>query len=288
MGGNWFDALWHGLDEDAEPAIAHYEDHYTPPKPGRYRGGGRERPSALPRLQDVKTWSDFVAGLRTLDDYCHRHHFGWDVLGETYSYLHTIGVGREIAWRGNWDSFSRRDRNVMCGLGHLDDTGAWGLLGNMGGAGKAIGAFTPPGNTAVRDRVLEQIRAVVGAEDSDIVETARLAVASIMELDRFGPGVATRFLALACPDRLVSVNAPSAAGLGTLSGIDKDKARLADNYDELLRALHGTEWFKAPEPDDAREREIWHYRTALVDAFIYVPIHETTRGRAMRRDPVGT
>ena len=82
VGGNWFDALWHGLDEDPEPAVAHYEDHYTPPKPGRYRGSGRERPSPLPRLQDVKTWSDFVAGLRALDDYCHRRQFGWDVLGK--------------------------------------------------------------------------------------------------------------------------------------------------------------------------------------------------------------
>ena len=53
----------------------------------------------MPRLEDVETWEEFVAALCILDEYCHRRHFGWNVLGETYSYLHTIGVGREVARR---------------------------------------------------------------------------------------------------------------------------------------------------------------------------------------------
>ena len=271
-GRDWFEVLWAELDEDPEPAIVDYEKHYRPPKPGGYRSGKTIRRRDLPRLQDIRTWDDFVAGLEKLDDYCHQRRFGWDVLGDTYSYLHTIGVGREVARRGNWKDFTRRDRNVLLGLGHWDKTGAWGLLGNMRNARAAVSAFTPPGNSAIRSRVSEHIQDVVDAEEDEIGEAAHGAVAGIRELHRFGPGVATRALTLARPDLLVSVNEPSKAGLGAFARMTPDEGYLADNYRELLAKLHDTGWCKAPEPGNARDREIWLCRVALVDAFVYVPL----------------
>ena len=277
MGGHWFEGLWQDLDEDPEPAIADYEERYRPPRPGRYKKSGPQSARvALPRLHDVTRWDEFVDALRVLNEYCHRQQFKWDVLGKTCSYLHTIAVGREIARRGSWKNFSRRDRNVLLGLGHWDDRSAWGLLGNLRGAGAVVGAFTPPGNPKHRAHVLEQIHNVV-AEEGDIIEAAELAVAAIRQLERFGPAVATRFLALACPNRLVSVNGPSSAVLGRYAGMEQDEDYLADNYGALLQALHQTEWFNAPEPVDPQEREIWHCRTALVDAFVYIPIPKPKR-----------
>ena len=167
------------------------------------------RRNDLPRLQDVETWDEFVVALHILDEYCHRRQFRWDVLGETFSYLHTIGVGREVARRRSWENWSRRDRNILLGLQHWDHGGEWGLLGNMQGAGTVVGAFTPPGNLEHRSHVHEQIQHVVQADEDDIVEAAEAAVAGIRQLDRFGPAVGTRFLSLARPDGLVSVNGKS-------------------------------------------------------------------------------
>ena len=274
VGASWFEGLWDGLDEDPEPAIADYEERYRPPRPGGYRGGRRPRRIDLPSLDDVNSWDEFVSGLRTLDAYCHRCEFAWDVLGETFSYLHTIGVGREIARRGHWEDFSRRDRNILLGLGHWDRTGAWGLLGNMRNAGRVVSAFTPPGSPEARAHVLEQIHSVVDAGQGNVVQAAESAIAEISRLRGFGPGVSTRVLALARPDRLVSVNEPSSAGLGDFAGMDSDPDRLARNYGDLLGEFLHRDWFVAQEPQDTREREIWRCRAALVDAYVYIPNRE--------------
>ena len=272
----WFEQFWQNLDEDPAPAIAHYEDNYEPDhrRPGVYRGAMHEWQGEFPDLQAIWEWEDFVAALHRLDDYCRLQQFGWDVLGDSYSYLHTIVVGGEIVRRGNWDDFSLRDRNILCGLEHLDQTGAWGLLSNLGPAGRVVGAFTPPGNPAYRNHVLTQIGNVIDAGDQAIAQAAEDAVAGIGELDGFGPGTATRFLALARPDRLVSLNGPAPAGLGAFAEMRGDAEYLGENYGLLLQALMQRPWYNADEPDEPLEREIWRCRAALVDAILYIPFHE--------------
>ena len=56
--------------------------------------------------------------------------------------------------------------------------------------------------------------------------------------------------------------------------MEQDENYLATNYSELLQAIHAREWCGAPEPVVAKEREIWRCRAALVDAFVYIPVHE--------------
>jgi len=273
--GDWFESLWLDLDEDPEQAIVHYEMHYRPPKPGGYGRVGPVRRDGLPRLNDIETWDQFVTARHVRDEYCHHRQFEWDVLGETYTYLHTISVGHEFARRDNWETFSRRECNILLGLGRRDNTGAWGLLGDLGGAGTVVSAFTPPGKFEARSHVLEQIQNVISAEEVGVVEAAELAVAEIRrQLHRFGPASATRFLALACPGQLVSVNGPSAAGLGVFANMRQDEDHLARNYGALLKMIHAREWCHAPEPVNACEREIWRCRAALVDAFVYIPSHK--------------
>lgn len=274
-GRKWFERLWNDLAEDPESAIEHYQERYTPPRRGSYRGSTLPHDTKLPSITEVKTWGEFVSGLHALDDYCHTRGFEWDVLGETYSYLHTIGVGRDVVLRRNWDDFSVHDRNILLGLDHQDNWGMWGLLGNLQGAGAAVQAFTSPEDPSRRNHVRRQLSSVIEADDRKIVKAAELAVARIRELPRFGPAVATRPLALARPDQLVSVNSKSKHGLGWFVGRSRpSEDYLARKYGELLRSIRDTEWYRAREPEDATEREIWHCRVALVDAFIYIPNHE--------------
>jgi len=40
-------------------------------------------------------------------------------------------------------------------------------------------------------------------------------------------------------------------------------------YGDLLAWVHGSNWYQAQRPPDALEGEIWDYRAALVDAFVY-------------------
>ena len=81
---DWFERLWRNLDDDPEPTIAHYEERYKEcykrPRLGGDNSGRQVPHGELPNLQDIKTWDDFVSGLRILDKYCRQQEFGWDVL----------------------------------------------------------------------------------------------------------------------------------------------------------------------------------------------------------------
>lgn len=273
-GGTWFEALWQGLDADPGPAIDHYEEHYNPPRPGVYGGDGQNWQGELPKLEDIDTWAEFVDALHILDDYCHHRGFRWDVLGETFSYLHTIGAGRDLVLLGNWQHFTHHHRNVLLGLSHWDMGGSWGLLGNMKMAHTAVAAFTPPVEPEILIHFLNHLGAVIENNEDNFVAFATVAqdaVEGLRELDGFGPGVATRLLTLARPDRLVSVNSASEDGLGAFADMQPRANRLAANYAQLLGALYDTNWFQVAEPDNAFEREIWRCRAALVDAFVYIP-----------------
>ncbi|MCY4397136.1 MAG: hypothetical protein OXC10_18590 [Rhodospirillaceae bacterium] len=127
---------------------------------------------------------------------------------------------------------------------------------------------------AHREHVLAQIGTVVDVADNNIAAAAQGAVAGIRQLHGFGPSVSTRFLALARPDRLVSLAGPAPAGLGAFPGLRANADYLARNYGLLLQAMRERPWYNAQEPDDPLEREIWRYRAALVDAIVYIPFHE--------------
>lgn len=271
VGADWFEELWCQLEGDPESAISDYEKRYVPPRPGGWSGGSPIDQRDLQRLEDVETWDEFVAALRELDEFFRQSQFGWDIFGETHSYLHTICVGREVAQRKHWKVWSRRDRDILMGLNLADSGGAWGLLGSMRGAGWAVGTFTPPANAEELAHVHEQVQLVVRADENDIGEAALAAVDGIRQLRGFGAAVATRLLALARPDRLVSVNEPAAGGLGRFAKMTPDRNHLAENYGDLLERFQAKEWYNAPEPADPKEREIWRCRAALADAFVYNP-----------------
>ena len=269
--GSWFEMLWNQLDPNPEPVIADYEARYKPPMPPPRRPHNDDEPDFVPMVSGG-TWREFVDGLQSHDAYCHYHDYGWDILGATHSYLHTILTGREVARlsAARWQNLSTRECYIL--RGHTTKDGGWGLLGTLKAARKVARAFNParmPGVGPVRNQVREQIQLVLDAADNEIADVAHSAVQAIRAIDGFGSAAATRLLTLARPDRLVSVNTESAHGLGVLSGQPRTRDSLADNYGELLQWVYEQPWFNAHQPHDPLERMIWNCRVALLDAFVY-------------------
>ena len=282
---NWFEYHWETLEPDPMPAISEYESKYKPTK--AKRSPQPKVPVAkrdLPSLADIETWTDFVEGLRAYNSYYQnhdKHHF--DVLGETHSWLHTIWTGRDVVRRYDWANLTPRECYILRGFTAKDDTeGVWGLLGDMSASRQAsfvLNNKNKPDVEAPRQRISEQIQRVVPAV-GDIIDIAHEALHEIWkvqcyedQLHGIGPAAATRWLTLARPDCLVSVNKASAHGLGEVSHLPRD-SNLGYVYSDLLRWLHDRPWFNEfnnRQPEDHLERAIWNCRAALVDVFVYEP-----------------
>ena len=278
----WFECLWADLDPDPWPAILEYEARYTPSQRNRRPAPPREE-TDLPSLADVDTWEQFVEGLRVYDDYYRYHEdsYGFDVLGETHSWLHTINTGHEIVLLNDWMNLTKRECHILRGFTAKNvHEGNWGLLGTVRGGGTYV--FNPrrmPKVETIRMQIQEQITQVLHADPGEIAAVGTDAMAAIRHLKHvenaihgIGPAAATRWLALARPDCMVSVNGASASGLGEAAGLPRDPGDLANVYADLLGWLHGREWFNefnGGQPDDPEEREIWNRRAALVDVFVY-------------------
>ena len=281
---NWFECLSETLEPNPIPAICNYESSYQPMKlkqnsQPKFPGAKRD----LPSLADIVTWADFVEGLRAYNSYYRKHdrlHF--DVLGETHSWLHTVRVGRDVVRRNYWTTLTPRECRILLGFNTKDDVeGEWALLGNISASRQASFVFNNermPDVGATRQRIRDMIKPVVRPA-GNIVGVAHKALQEIRKVRRhednlhgIGHAAATRWLALARPDCLVSVNHASAPGLGEVSGLQRNSNGLANDYSNLLIWLHDRLWFNEfnrRQPEDHWDRVIWNCRAALVDVFVY-------------------
>ena len=279
---NWFERLWNTLDPDPIPAILEYESSYTPPK----RSPKPRVPDAswddLPKLTDIVTWRDFVEGLRAYNSYYWGYEDRFDVLGETHSWRHTVMTGRDVARLNDWTNLTQRECCILRGFtAQDDDEGIWELLGTLRSqAAFVLNNKRMPEVGPDRQQIRDLIAPVLLAGDN-IAEAAHKAVQAIrairrIEGERHGVGhaAATRWLALARPDCLVSVNSASAPGLGNASDLPRNSEGLADVYSDFLEWLHDRPWFHEfdrGQPDNTLEQHIWNCRAALVDVFVYEP-----------------
>lgn len=277
-GCQWFDRLWTRLDQNPTEAIDKYEKDYVPPKysPRQHSMRPVRIESGWTQLNNTSTWADFVKGLRVRDE--PRSDKGWNILGETHSYLHTISTGREVVQRGDWTTLTKREGEILSGfeskIGKKE--GNWGLLGSLKGAAKARSILTnnAPENIEIRRRICQQVKRVLVASDDEVANIAADAMKVIRNEKGFGPAAATRLFALARPDRLVSINNESAALLGKFAGLPKTRESLANHYSELLDWVYDRLWYQSPQPDDSSEREIWICRAALLDVFAYTALNK--------------
>jgi hypothetical protein len=84
---------------------------------------------------------------------------------------------------------------------------------------------------------------------------ARKAHEVITNRDGFSVGVATRLLALARPEVLVSVNNESVGRLAPWSGMPITTIKTPTGYEKLTKWMMGGKWWNSPEPKDSFERK---------------------------------
>lgn len=185
------------------------------------------------------------------------------------SWIETIETASGLFEDGqDWSSLDPNDIALLLGLKHAGKD--WGLLGNMGLAGTAVQAFKQL--PKLRSFIRDQLRFVLEAKH--IGQVAANVIGSISELRGFGPGIATRLIALARPEFAVSVNNGSAPGLAALLNWSENPLMLTNqkNYPKLLEWISDQPWHNSPEPNDERLRRVWKMRAALLDAFVYEPV----------------
>ena len=146
-----------------------------------------------------------------------------------------------------------------------------------GGPSYVFNPENMPEVSSVRQQIREQVGRVLNTNPREIADVAQDAMERIRNMqhvenaDRhIGHAAATRWLTLARPDCLVSINSKSSRKLGELSGLPKTSHNLANNYATLLDWVHTQPWFNSSQPNDPLEQDIWNCRAALLDAFIYV------------------
>jgi HKD family nuclease len=270
----WFAKLWKTLSSDPSAAISQYVSSW------KRRPGGAPRETTVVRdmehpielLRNIpKDWNAYVSALRECDAYWKVNIEEASVLSPEWSWMETIAAGSDMVRRGNWNNLSPEESNIL--LAFRRGEGAWGLLGSMKGAATAIGAFLKNQDN-VRQTVHQAVSRVLAPVQEDAFITAALrAIHDISKLDGFGPAIATRLIALARPDRGVSVNDGSAPGLHELTGFPKTPQSLSNdrNYPRLLHWVYEQPWYSVSEPHDSFERTIWTMRAALIDSFVYSP-----------------
>ena len=211
-------------------------------------------------------WEAYVELLRQQDAVWARHRDNISLS----SYLRCLEDAQAVLSLPSWDDLSHREATILLGLG--TQYGPHGLLGSLRGAGIVHETFTR--NTSdhhrIRARIREVIRAARDAETmTDFIRCAQAAVDTIVRLPRFSMATATRLLTLARPDRAVSINGASKAGLARLAGRSQYWINKPQNYVMLLCWVHGQRWYQSSQPRDAGEAALWRARAALLDVLAY-------------------
>lgn len=257
---DWFDALWNGCGPLEMSAIHEYSESRRanpPPPPPRPPMILASAPRQL--LENIGRWSEYVAAVQQCDSWWGTRR-PWSVLGDGNSWRETIEVLHDIVRQKDWDGLSDSDRLRMLGLAKK---GCWALLGRMRPAARH--AVFGNNLKTIRDTVL----AVGTANDAEFPHAAFDAYERLVALEGMGAGSSTRLLALARPDRFVSLNNASRAGLADIYGLAPTTIDQPRNYRLLLEKIYDQGRFRKPTPKDAQERTIWWMRVALLDSFVY-------------------
>ena len=146
------------------------------------------------------------------------------------------------------------------------DSNWWGLLGRMARNHGFLQLKAVRNHEAQIRRILDN---VVSADDTEFPDVAVAAMRELTSIDNVAYGTATLLLALARPDRLLSLNSASQKAYGKLSGMSPSTLGEPHNYRKLLQWLYAQPWYADSPPADGALEKIWRFRAALVDAFVY-------------------
>ena len=257
---DWFDDLWERcdpLDDAAIDAYAESRKDNPPPPPPRPPNTHARNPLQL--LREVGDWSSYVAALEQCNRWWSNRH-PWSVLDDRNSWQATVEVLHDVVSQPDWGALDEYDRRRLLGLTRGED---WGLFGNMRPA--ALNTVFGANREAIQNIVLT----VVAADDDAFPQLAFESYAALRDVPGVGSGIGTRLLTLARPDRFVSVNGASRAGLANFFGFARTTLHEPQNYAALLAAIYDQDWYWNPVPATAREHAISQIRTALLDSFVY-------------------
>ena len=264
----WFKRIWNQCDHLNAKIIDEYakqRKNNPPSRPHRPKISSRvfeDKPLVL--LKDVTSWKGYLNALKQCDQWWISKFDGkYSVLGETSCWEETIRELRVVV-KGDWNKLADSEKKSLLGLRGVDEK--WALLGRMRPAALNT-VFSDQDN---RDTIKNALSNVIAADDKDFPEVAVEAYEEIINIRGIGKGIATRLLALARPDCLVSFNSKSIGGLEEYLGIrfSRDKL-LPEEYRSLLEHLYEKPWFKTPCPEVPWERSIWLMQAALIDCFVY-------------------
>ncbi len=259
---SWFDHLWeycNPLDGDAIDVYAESRDKSRKNSPPPLRPAKPPNLSPMQLLEKTNDWPSYVAALEQCDVWWSSRH-SWSVLGDHSSWRETVEVLHDMIRQQDWNKLDKYDRNRL--LGSTRDEG-WALLGRMWHTAR---------NTVFGDRreeIQNIVHTVLDAEDAAFPQLAFESYAALWEIYGVGSGIATRLLTLARPDRFVSLNKASRAGLAKFSRLKPTTLDKPSNYALLLTAIYDQDWYTAPIPGNMRERAIFQMRVALLDSFVY-------------------
>ena len=229
--------------------------------------------SNRPRIPRNVRWDDHWRILQDCDiwwqDRTHATPFPFSVFpSNRYPHGSWVGVISKLrpSLRNDWFRFERLHQTRLLGCA-AKDSDDWALLGGM--MGFTIKAVF--GNDVTLARIQATVQEVMDANDAAFPEVATNAYRKLTSFAGIGPGVATRLLTLARPDRLVSLNSASRQGLANYAGLASGSLDQPRTYEELLRYIYRRPWFLLPKPTFGSliEEEAWSMRAALLDSFIY-------------------
>ena len=219
--------MWNQCYLLGESDIKNYEAHRRKnpsPQPSKTWAPPKIDNPPPPRwlLDEVDDWRSYVAAV----DRCNwwwkrwskRHHPNnpWSVLGETKSWRETIQELHDVV-KDDWSNLSDYNQKRLRGLGGAH----WALLGDL----KRVSAKRLFGSNRKK---IQKVLIEVAENDSVSLDEAITAYRFLTDKkdgkSLVGTATATRLLALARPDRFVSLNGGSSKGLARCFGPDTPTA----------------------------------------------------------------
>ena len=209
-----------------------------------------------------------LEGYRHALDECERmlrdEKADWKVLNsQARSYMRVIYERQQLLLgKTRWSQLDRESQNQLKGGVPRSASNWWGLLGRMA---RSNGQAVWSNENKIR-RILNK---VVSADDTEFPEVAVAAFQELKGINNVAHGTATLLLTLTRPDRLLSLNSASEKAYCKLSGKRPSRIRQPEGYGKLLDWLYAQPWYGESPPTDKMLGQIWRFRAALVDAFVY-------------------
>lgn len=233
-----------------------------------------QMPAPGPPANPLADWPAYYTALWSADKKWATKYGGtMGIFTGQNSYLLTLRAARPLITK-DWATLSTTEGRVLLGL--VDGDVDYGLLGSMQAAGTAKNVFldATPKNLKTRRAIQDEIHNLLRVPlNSSFPLMARKAHEVITNREGFDVGVATRLLALARPEVLVSVNSESMNRLAQWSGLPVAQIRTSAGYEKFVKWIMNGKWWNSPEPEDTLEREAWSYRAALIDGLVYQGHH---------------